>query len=270
MPRGMARRWALALAVCGWLTAPHAASAESRAASGDVREADAVLVGSSSFNQSFGRIIARELERRGYQVARKGVSGAGLARPDFRDMHQVLETLPIGRNTAAVFVYIGVNDAQAVWLYPHERGASGLASVPFGASDWDAIYARRTHEFLERICQRGAHRAVVLLPVDVERPELQRRLDRVRELQIQAAAGTSCAVVVSTAGDEGRFDSGGTPKRMPDGFHMSSRGARIVWARIEPQVVHLLGIESDPAPSEASGATATATAAATASADAPR
>jgi hypothetical protein len=237
--------WALALAACGWLTAPRA-SAESRAPSVDVREADAVLVGSSSFNQSFGRLIARELERRGYLVARKGVSGAGLARPDFRDMNQVLESLPIGPSTSAVFVYIGVNDAQAVWLYPHERGASGLASVPFGAADWDTVYARRTREFLERICQRGARRAVVLLPVDVDRPDMQRRLEHVRELQAQAAAGTSCAVAVSTAGDAGRFDADGTPKRLPDGYHMSPRGAQIVWSRIEPAVVQLLGALGEP------------------------
>jgi hypothetical protein len=231
-----------------------------------MREADAVLVGSSSFNQSFGRLIARELERRGYQVARKGVSGAGLARPDFRDMNQVVETLPIGRNTAAVFVYIGVNDTQAVWLYPHERGTSGLTSVPFGAPDWDAVYARRTHEFLERICQRGARRAVVILPVDVDRPEMQRRLDRVRELQTRAAASTSCAVVVSTAGDEGSFASTGTPKRMPDGYHMSPKGAQIVWERIEARVEQLLGIDD-----EIDGDTTdSSTAAATASAEATR
>ena len=199
-----------------------------------------MLVGSSSFNQSFGHIIERELARRGYGVVRKGVSGAGLARPDFRDMNQVLETLPIGPSTSAVFVYIGVNDAQAVWLYPHERGESGQAAVPFGVADWDRVYTRRTREFLDRICQRGARRAVVILPVDVELPDMQRRLDRVRALQIRAAASTSCAVVVSTAGDEGHFEAGGTPKRLPDGFHMSPRGAQIVWGRIEPRVTQLL------------------------------
>jgi hypothetical protein len=255
------RRWTLALAACGWLT-PYAASAESRAQRADMREADAVLVGSSSFNQAFGHLLARELERRGYQVARKGVSGAGLARPDFRDMNQVLEALPIGPGTAAVFVYIGVNDAQAVWLYPHERGESGLASVRFGAAEWDAVYARRTREFLERICQRGARRAVVLLPVDVDRPEMQRRLDRVRELQVRAAASTSCAVTVSTAGDEGRFDAHGTPKRLPDGYHMSARGAQVVWDRIEPTVVQLLAAPgpagNDAAPAGGSAAVADA------------
>jgi hypothetical protein len=202
-----------------------------------------VLVGSSSFNQSFGHLIERELGHWGYQVTRKGVSGAGLARPDFHDMSQELESLPIGTNTAAVFVYLGVNDAQAVWLYPHERGSDGLESLPFGAAEWNAVYARRTHDFLARICQRGARRAVVLLPVDVTEPDLQRRLDRIRDIQMQAAADTSCAVVVSTAGDAGHFDAGGTPKRLPDGFHMSSLGAQIVWDRIEPLVTRLLDVD---------------------------
>lgn len=250
----------LCLAACGWLM-PGPAAAESRtpapdapapdapapdapateaAAAAEVHDADAVLVGSSSFNQSFGRLIERELTLRGYEVVRKGVSGAGLARPDFRDMNQVLEALPIGPGTSAVFVYIGVNDAQAVWLYPHERSATGPGAIPFGAAEWDHVYARRTRAFLDRICQRGARRAVVLLPVDVEQPDMQRRLDRVRQLQMRAAASTSCAVVVSTAGDEGHFEVGGTPKRLPDGFHMSARGAQIVWARIEPRVTQLL------------------------------
>jgi hypothetical protein len=233
----------LALAAAAWFAAPTPCSAESRPA-GDLRPQEAVLVGSSSFNQSFGHLLASELERRGYQVTRKGVSGAGLARPDFQDMNQVLETLPIGNNTAAVFVYLGVNDAQAVWLYPHERSASGQASLPFGVADWDAVYARRTREFLDRICQRGARRAVVLLPVDVNRPDMQRRLERVREIQIRAASETRCAVTVTTAGDEGQFETAGTPIRMPDGFHMSSRGAQLVWQRIEPEVERLLDIDA--------------------------
>jgi hypothetical protein len=235
-----ARWWMAALSSCTWFAAPGESAADTRPPSVEVRRGDAVLVGSSSFNQSFGHLIARELAQRGFQVTRKGVSGAGLARPDLHDMHEVLETLPIGNNTAAVFVYLGVNDAQSVWLYPHERDASGAASVPFGGSDWEAVYGRRTHDFLERICQRGAQRAIVLLPVDVNRPDMQRRLDRVRELQVRAASQTSCAVVVSTAGDVGQFEVAGQAKRMADGYHMSALGAQIVWERIEPQVERLL------------------------------
>lgn len=229
-----------ALALGAWLGVPRASAAESTPAGPDVRPTDAVLVGSSSFNQAFGRIIQREVERMGYQVTRRGVSGAGLARPDYHDMSQVLESLPIGAHTAAVFVYLGVNDAQAVWLHPHERGPSGPTTVPFGTDDWDAVYTRRTQEFLHRICERGARRALVLLPVDVNRPDLQRSLDRIRRLQVHAASATSCAVTVQTAGDAGQFSVEGLPKRMPDGFHMTALGAQIIWDRVEPEVSRLL------------------------------
>ena len=223
------------LALAGWL-APAPCAAEDAEAHG----VDAVLIGSSSFNQPFGQLIERELQRRGYQVTRKGVDGAGLARPDFRDMNQVLEALPVGPETSAVFVYLGVNDAQDLWLYPRERAQADSSSLPFGGAEWDAMYARRTREFLDRICQRGARRAVVLLPVDVNRPDLQRRLHRIRALQARAAAETRCAVAVRTAGDEGRFEVEGVPMRLPDGFHMSARGAEIVWERIATQVLQLL------------------------------
>ncbi|HTV19263.1 MAG TPA: hypothetical protein VMG12_11345 [Polyangiaceae bacterium] len=213
---------------------------------GDPREA--VLVGSSSFNQAFGVIIERQLARWGYQVTRKGVGGAGLARPDFRDMNQVLDALPISARTDAVFVYIGVNDAQSLWLYPGERPSSSAVMLPFGSPTWEARYAERTLGFYERICQRGARRAIVLLPVDVTRSHLQQRLARIRDLQVQAAARSSCATVLSTAGDSGQFAVGGVAKRLPDGFHLSQFGATVVWDRLRGQVLGLLSLSSRGAP----------------------
>ena len=201
---------------------------------------EAVLVGSSSFAQPFGFIIERELERWGYDVTRKGVPSAGLARPDYHDMNQVLDALPIGPNTAAVFVYLGVNDAQALWLHPHERDASGQTSVPFASTAWDAVYLQRTRDFYDRICKRGAQRAIVLLPVDVNRAGLSQNLEKIRSLQVQAAAQTSCGVTLSTAGDAGHFEVNGVATRLPDGFHMSSRGAQLVWDRVRSQVQGLL------------------------------
>ena len=238
----LTRRWLAALCSCAWLAQPQPAAAETETVASELHKSDAILVGSSSFNQAFGRIIERELSRRGYQVTRRGVSGAGLARPDFQDMSQVLEALPIGKSTAAVFVYLGVNDAQAAWLYPHERAESGPESVPFGTEAWDSVYSGRARDFFERICQRGAQRAIVLLPVDVERFSLQHHLEHIRDLQARAAAQTSCAVVLRTSGDAGQFDDAGVPKRLPDGFHMSTRGAQIVWARIQPEVLRLLSL----------------------------
>src|SRR6185295_19624715 len=113
--RGAAIWLSALLALAGSLVAAPSA-AESGSESEPAAPAEAVLVGSSSFNQPFGHIIEHELERRGYRVTRKGVDGAGLARPDYRDMNQVLEALPIGHATAVVFVYLGVNDAQDAWL----------------------------------------------------------------------------------------------------------------------------------------------------------
>jgi hypothetical protein len=236
----VARRWAAALSCCWGLVAPGTSAGEEWSPGAGLAQGEAVLVGSSSFEQSFGHLIEGELQRWGYQVTRQGVSGAGLARPDFRDLSQVLETLPIGTSTAAVFVYVGVNDAQPLWLYPEEREAYGVTFLPFGSAAWDSVYARRTRDFYDRICQRGAQRAFVLLPVDVNRADLNRRLERIRNVQVQAAARSSCAVALTTSGDLGNFEVDGVAKRMPDGFHMSLLGARIVWERVRDQVVRLL------------------------------
>ena len=125
-----------------------------------------------------------------------------------------------------------------------ERGDDGLTSVPFGTEDWEAAYARRTREFLGKICERGARRAIVILPIDVNRPDLQQRLHRIRDVQERAASITTCAVTLETAGDLGDFELEGVQKRLPDGFHMSALGAQIVWDRILPKVLGLLADEA--------------------------
>lgn len=201
---------------------------------------DALVVGSSSMNQALGHLIARELEQRGYRVTRKGVSAAGLARPDYRDMNQVMDELPISNETAAVFVYLGMNDAQAMWLWPNERRAYGRQFLPWSDSRWQALYMQRAQSFFERICQRGAHRTIVLLPVDVQRDRLQQRLGRIRDLQARAAEASSCAVAISTEGDMGRFEVAGVAKRKRDGLHLSPLGASAVWRRIETQALSLV------------------------------
>lgn len=240
--------WALALSV----TSARAAEVSSAPAlaSAPSGKGDALLVGSSSMNQSLGHLISRELSRRGYRVTRKGVSAAGLARPDYRDMTQIMEELPINGATAAVFVYLGMNDAQALWLRPDERPAYGRAFLPWTDQRWEALYVQRAQVLFERICERGAQRAIILLPVDVKRDRLQRRLARIRALQTRAASSSSCGVALSTAGDLGRFDKAGASLRLPDGLHMSERGARAVWGRIQAEALRLVAsAEPRPEPS---------------------
>ncbi len=201
---------------------------------------DALIVGSSSMNQSLGRIIAGELERRGYRVLRRGVSAAGLARPDFRDMNEIVDELPISADTAAVFVYLGMNDAQGLWLHPSERDLFGRAYLPWTDARWQRLYVQRAQSFFERICERGAQRTIVLLPVDVKIARLQQRLERIRALQAEAASSSSCAVALTTGGDFGHFEVEGVAMRMRDGFHMSVTGAHTVWRRIQAEALRLI------------------------------
>jgi hypothetical protein len=165
------------------------------------------------------------------------VTSAGFARPDYRDMHAVMERLDIDEHTAAVLVYLGVNDAQSLRLTPRERAALGRRWLPWRDERWSRVYEQRARRFVERICERGAGRVLVLLPVDVARDRLQQRLQRIRRLQARAAAATSCGVAIWTDGDVGRLDAAGLSRRRRDGFHMTRHGARVVWERIRERAL---------------------------------
>jgi hypothetical protein len=230
-----ARRWivpwlGISLAM---LATPAAAQGAPETRAGAAEHAEAWVIGSSSVHQAFGRLISRELSQLGYRVRRKAVTSAGLARPDYRDMQGVVDALPIGDKTAAVVVYLGTNDAQALWLHPHERTRADRRFLPWRQARWSTVYRERARQLMERICRRGAGRALMVLPVDVKRPRLQRRLHRIRALQAQAARQTSCGVALSTAGDEARLAASRTSQiRHRDGFHMTAKGAKLVWDRI--------------------------------------
>jgi hypothetical protein len=193
----------------------------------------AVVVGSSSVRGAFGRLIAADLERHGYRVTRKGLVSAGLARPDFVDMREVVKAMPIDGTTAAVFVYLGVNDGQALWLKPGDRLRPGRRWLPWSDRRWSSVYRRRAQRLYEAICRRGARRAIVLLPVEVVNPRLERKLKRIRALQREAAQHTACATAVATAGNRRQFFVSGQPTRLRDGFHMTELGARLAWDRVK-------------------------------------
>lgn len=230
-----ARRWVapllgLALAM---LNAPAAARDAPATRAGHAERAEAWVIGSSSVHQAFGRLISHELGKLGYRVQRKAVTSAGLARPDYRDMQRIVEALPIGEKTAAVIVYLGTNDAQALWLRPRERSRANLEFLPWRDARWSTVYRERVRQLMESICKKGAGRALMVLPVDVKWPRLQRRLHRIRALQMQAAQQTSCGVALPTAGDEARLTASRRSQiRHRDGFHMTAKGAKLVWDRI--------------------------------------
>lgn len=229
------------------LAAPTAAHAAPTTRAGGADRFDAWVVGSSSVHQAFGRLISRELSKLGYRVQRKAVTSAGLARPDYRDMQRIVEALPIGEKTATVVLYLGTNDAQALWLRPRERTRPDRTFLPWRHARWNTVYRERVRRLMERICQRGAGRALMVLPVDVRGSRLQRRLQRIRALQAQAAQQTSCGVALSTAGDEARLASSTrSDLRHRDGFHMTAKGAKLVWDRIRGAARRALQPSSGP------------------------
>lgn len=198
-----------------------------------LRAPGAVVFGSSSVKGPLGRLISEDLQRWGYQVTRRGIVSAGLARPDHRDLREVLSSLPIDEHTAAVFVYVGTNDAQSLWLRPSERAAPGARWISWQDPRWPELYRQRARGLFRAICQRGAERAIVLLPSEVAKAGLERRLRRIRRLQEQAARDTQCAIAVSTEGERGRFWRNGRRLRRQDGFHLSPLGARLIWTRVQ-------------------------------------
>jgi hypothetical protein len=204
------------------------------------RKGSLLLFGSSSVNDTFGHLISEDFERLGFSVARHGYAAAGLSRPDFRDLRDVLAKLPIERDVSTVMFYVGANDAQALWLRPDERPTlSGEQAMWINWDDqrWSAIYEARVAELFRAVCTRGAKQAIMLAPVDVNNERRQARLDRIRQLQAHAAALSECGHFVPTGGD--KF-SVGEPLRAGDGFHMTRSGAQRVWQRVRQRILSLL------------------------------
>ena len=204
-----------------------------------------VLIGSSSMRGNFGRFLENQLQAHGLSTYRRGISSTGISRPDYFDWQGAVEELPITKATAAAFIYVGVNDPQGIWLRPEER-SKGVSDpwVRWHLARWDEVYRGRVVALINAMCDRGARRVVVLLPADVRWSGLQQRLVRVRRQQILAARQSRCGSAVSTSGDDAMIhdsDERRQPRRMPDGYHLSTYGAAITWARIAPHVLRLLG-----------------------------
>ena len=201
-----------------------------------------LMFGSSSVRGSFGRVVAEELGRRGISVVRRGFPAAGLARPDFRDLREMLGAMPLERTVRSVMLYIGGNDAQGIWLRPEERRGDRPADSWIWWNDdrWMSAYQGRAISLIQSLCARGMHHVIVLSPADVRSQRLQTRLERVRHALRRATEATECGRFVSTTGDVRHLETAelaGEPLRTPDGVHMTMAGAQRVWNRVRDTVL---------------------------------
>ncbi len=194
---------------------------------------EALLVGSSSVNGALGRTLEHRLGIEGIRLARRARSASGFARPEFFDWEAEVDQLGALSRYAAVIVYAGGNDGQALSLRPSERTRRRDRWVEWSDEErWVRIYSDRVRGVVDAMCDRGAPRVVILLVADGGRAGWSRRMVRVRDAQRAGVEGSRCGVVLDP-NDGHAFDS-------VDGVHLSRQGARRMWELIAVRLRALL------------------------------
>ena len=225
---------------------------EQLAAQGRRARGEVLVLGSSSILGGVGRVLAHGLRKRGFSVYKLGVGSSGLSRPDYFDWVGRVPMLPVSKRTVLAVLYLGGNDAQAIWVRPRERSRWGRTWIGFERAAWPKLYAKRAVELAAALCKRGVRQVVFILPADVGKRRLQRRLAKVRRGQVRGASRVRCATAVAARGDLARIVASRarqkrTPRRrrtahvrlrQPDGVHMTNAGARRLWQRVSRRVLH--------------------------------
>lgn len=196
-----------------------------------------MIVGSSSVNGAFGRLIESELSKHGANVARHGKSSSGLARPDFLDWQSEIARLGNIQGKVIV-VMMGGNDTQSLTKrMPEAARRRPREEVEVQWNDeaaWTNAYAGRMREFVDGLCRGGARRVVVVLPNNGDRARWAQKIARVQAAQAQGVRGSACGVMVDTR-------LGGTRETM-DGVHLTRDGARDVYRHIETNLLQSVGV----------------------------
>ncbi|MCO4762464.1 MAG: DUF459 domain-containing protein, partial [Myxococcales bacterium] len=199
---------------------------------------EVMILGSSSMNGVLGRTFVNNLRRRGLRVYKLGVASSGLSRPDYFDWLTQVRHLPITKRTSLAVLYLGGNDAQAIRLMDSARRPGKW--VRFGARKWPKLYAARVARLAAALCKRGVRQVVYVLPADVAKSRLQRRLRPVRRGQLRGVRRVRCASAVSSRGDLRRIVNERLRRRtkrrrgraarlrQPDGVHLTRAGAKVL------------------------------------------
>jgi len=153
----------------------------------------------------------------------------------------------INNKTRAVVVYLGVNDAQGIWLHKSERKARKKRDkwIRWNEKGWSEVYRSRVTAFSNLLCDRGAKKVIWLTPIDVKPKKLQKRLERIRQMQKEGADASKCGTSIASSGDIRHIRQGtklGKSIRSHDGSHMTRQGSRLIWRRISAKMLGLLGL----------------------------
>lgn len=240
----MKRVAAALLALCAIMTS--VALADPRARNNvdptppNVAAGEVLMIGSSSVNGALGRLLESEFERRRVSVLRHGRSATGLSRPDFFDWEAHIRRAGSLAGARGAIILLGGNDAQPVFLRPTEHElSSGRRREWVEWTDepgWRRTYRNRTRALVDALCAAGVPKVLVVVPADGTREAWIARIGRVQEEQLAGARISRCGRGLDTRGARPRAAD------TLDGVHLSSTGARTVWARVGPEVLRYFEI----------------------------
>lgn len=222
-------------AACGLLLSPLLpARAQAQEASPAPRSP--VLMIGDSMMRLPGIAMERELARRpGIEASTFSGIGTGLARLDAFDWLAKIDELCAERKPKVAVVALGANDRQPILL------ADGGGIVQPGTPEWEAEYARRLGQAMERLRTGGCERVVWLLLPPMRDPLIDEHAKRVNALVAEQAKlhpGVIAHDFGKLVGD--RKTGGFTERRMDpqtaaairvretDGIHLSPEGSRLL------------------------------------------
>lgn len=241
---GMTRRswlWG-SVGLCVAMT-PGVAAADRYGPKGGTR---ILVIGDSMIAGGLGLYLARALgEQDGYDVARRGKSSSGLARPDFYDWKQQAKQLVGDRPFDATVVMFGGNDVQGLRMPDRQW-------IRWDEPQWPQEYARRVVALCDIVAPQLQQIFWVGMPV-MRPPKLGERVQRVNTIYRAEMAIRRNAEFIDIwsllADEDGDYadsillvpDGETQPKkvrvRAGDGIHLTVAGAHHVAAHVQ-RLVH--------------------------------
>ncbi len=212
-----------------------------------------LILGDSMAATDFGRQLERRLEKRAdIEVARRGKSATGLARPDYFDWMGEAKKRIRRHDPDLVVVIIGGNDGQD--LIPKSKKTKPRRVLWHG-DDWADAYARRVLDF--SLALLADHRRIVWLELPVmEHKSLERKLVKIRGIQKDALGALMPRVAyvptrphfVGTQGEvltkvKVQGYRSAQVLRQDDGIHFTVPGSKYFAAKVAPAVLAALGLE---------------------------
>jgi len=212
----------------------------------------ALLLGDSNMYGALGHALTRSLRARGYEVARVGKPGSGLARPDFYDWPTETERMVAEQDPDLVVIILGGNDIQR--LRDHS-GEYGTAVRWDDEARWEGTYAARVRALAQAMDQprpdptSPPRRLFFLSPTNRRPPKNRARVQRVWAVQRETLAtyqgwGSPLGVqwidaFTASSAPTGRYLAKGPDAkghtaryRKGDGIHLTRAGAEALRDRI--------------------------------------